>query len=127
MGQTQAAKEALWLKGLLSQIQPPGTRLSGETQALVAVDAHSSSLPIYSLAATIIYCDNQGAVALAKNPSQHSRIKHIDIQQHFVREKVAEGQIQLEYVLIVEQVADGLTKPLPKDKFSTFRRALGLL
>ena len=74
----------------------------------------------------MIYCDNQGAIALAKNPLFHARTKHIDIQHHFVREKVAEGDVELEYVATGDQVADGLTKTLPKDKFCAFRKALGL-
>ena len=64
MGQAKAAKKALWLKNLLLQIQRLGTSLyKGPSQALVAT---VSPPPLtYSLAANIIYCDNQGAVALA--------------------------------------------------------------
>jgi hypothetical protein len=105
IGQTNATKEAIWLQGFLKQINPnldPG------------------------LGATIIYGDNQGAIALAKNDQFHGRVKHIDIQHHFVREKVAEGKVDLKYVPTTEQVADGLTKPLCKDKFIAFRQAVGV-
>lgn len=102
MGQTQAVKEAIWLKDMLSQLN------------------------FNDVAATIIYCDNQGAMALAKNPQFHARTKHIDIQYHFSREKVSEGKVDLRYIPTAEQVADGLTKALCKDKFIEFRRALGL-
>ena len=122
MSQTQAIKEAIWLSRLLKQINPSTLTV---TKAFIALDS-SPSQPVYSLAATIIYCDNQRVVALAKNPTQHSRIKHIGIQQHFVREKVIMGEIELQYVPTAEQVVDGLTKPLFKDKFEFFRRALGL-
>ena len=122
MGQTQAAKEAIWLSGLLNELDTPGMPINiGE-----GLIAFGTSEPVYSLAATIIYCDNQGAQALAKNPTNHSRMKHMDIQHHFVREKVAEGQIQLEHVPTQDQIADGLTKPLPRDAFEKFRNALGL-
>ena len=104
IGQTQAAKEAIWLKTLLDQLNP------------------EDSSPV----ATIIYGDNQGAIALAKNPQFHARTKHIDIQHHFIRQKVDEGKIELQYVPTAKQVADGLTKALCKDKFILFRRALGL-
>lgn len=105
IGQTQAAKEAIWLKELLGQL-----------------NVNESEGPHV----TVLYCDNLGAMALAKNPQFHARTKHIDIQHHFVREKVAEGQIALQHVSTDQQVADGLTKPLPKDKFVLFRDTIGL-
>ena len=76
--------------------------------------------------ATIIYCDNQGAIALAKDPKFHPRTKHIAIQHHWVREKIAEQEVDLQYVETNRQIADGLTKALPKDSFEAFRAALGL-
>jgi Reverse transcriptase (RNA-dependent DNA polymerase)/gag-polypeptide of LTR copia-type len=103
LGQTQATKEAIFLRSLLQELRP-------EEQP----------------SATIIYCDNQGAIALAKNPQFHARTKHIDIQHHFVREKVASGEVDLQYVPTEEQLADGLTKPLSKEKFFKFRALLGL-
>ena len=69
---------------------------------------------------------NQGALALAKNPTQHGRTKHIDIQHHFVREKQAAGEVDLRYVPTAEQLADGLTKALPGEAFRRFRIGLGL-
>ena len=74
----------------------------------------------------MIFGDNQGAIALAKNPQFHARTKHIDLQHHWVREKQAEGKIDMRYIPTDKQVADGLTKALPKDRFITFRSALGL-
>ena len=104
IGQTQATKEAVWLRGLLDQLNPSAKC----TQAV------------------IIYCDNQGAIALAKNPQFHARTKHIDIQHHYVREQVTAGTVALEYVPTDQQVADGLTKALPRDKFEKFRELIGL-
>ena len=103
IGQTQAAKEAVWLKGLLNEIRPKG-----------------------GLQTVIIYGDNQGAIALAKNPLHHGRAKHIDIQHHWVRGQIADGHIDLKYVPTDKQVADGLTKALCRDKFEAFRALLGL-
>jgi len=78
------------------------------------------------LTTTILYGDNQGAIALAKNPQFHARSKHINIQHHYVREKVEDNTIRLEYIPTEEQVANGLTKALGKDKFDKFRLALGV-
>ena len=103
MGQTQASKEAIWLSRLMGE-------LVGEPSAK----------------ATIIYGDNQGAIAMAKNPKYHGRAKHIDIQQHWIREWVEDGSVRLKYIPTAEQVADGLTKPLSFEKFERFRLMLGV-
>ena len=125
MGQTQAIKEAVWLKSLLDQLNPEDS-----TSPLTEDDSQttppSKYTSAYALNAVIIYCDNQGAVALAKNPESHARSKHIDIQWHYQGEKVADGSITLKYVPTSEQIADGLTKPLTKEKFLIFRKALEL-
>ncbi len=62
---------------------------------------------------------------MPKIPSS-TRVQNIDIQHHFVREKKAEGQVSLQYIPTEKQVADGLTKALPKDRFVAFREAVGL-
>ena len=64
-----------------------------------------------------MYVDNQGAIALAKNPVQHQRCKHVDIKYHFIRDEVKKGTISLNYVPSQENVADIFTKPLPRAKF----------
>ena len=45
-----------------------------------------------------IYCDNQSAIAMTRNPVQHSLTKHISIRYHFIREHVMEGTIELHFV-----------------------------
>jgi hypothetical protein len=64
----------------------------------------------------IIYEDNQGAIALAKNPEYHARTKHIDIQYHFIGEHVEKGTINLKYCETAKMLADALTKPLSKQR-----------
>ena len=92
MSQTQIVKEIIWLFDLLTQLQRSSVS-SLRIKALTVYENMLSSLSIYSLVVTVIYCDNQRAVALAKNSTQHSRIKHIAIQQHFIREKIVNEQI----------------------------------
>ncbi len=74
--------------------------------------------------AIIIYENNQDVIALIKNSQFHARTKHIDIQTHFIREKVIEDFIDLIYVLIDQMIIDDLTKSSIKDKFIQFRIAL---
>jgi hypothetical protein len=53
-----------------------------------------------------IWYDNSGALALASNPIFHARTKHIEVDIHFIREKVANRDIQLHYLSTLEQIAD---------------------
>ena len=75
----------------------------------------------------IVICgDNSGSIALSKNPEHHARSKHIDIQYHFVREKVQEGLVKVEYVSTKDQAADIMTKPLTRKPYESGRLKLGL-
>lgn len=71
-----------------------------------------------SNAAVKIYKDNQGSIALAKNPEFHKRTKHIDIRYHFVREKVEDNQVVLEYCPTQDMLAEVMTKPTPATQFA---------
>jgi hypothetical protein len=70
--------------------------------------------------------DNQGAIFLASNPAQEGRTKHVRITEHFIREAVEFGEIQLYYVPTDQQFADIFTKNLDKQKFEDGRKALRL-
>jgi hypothetical protein len=59
-----------------------------------------------------LFSDSLPAIELANNPEHHAKTKHIDIQYHFVREKILEGIISLNYIPTKEQLADILTKAL---------------
>lgn len=70
--------------------------------------------------------DNQSAMALARNDAFHNRTKHIAVRHHFIREKVEDGEIDVEYVPTDRQVADVLTKPLGRVKHVRFVEGMGL-
>ena len=67
-----------------------------------------------------VYEDNQGTIALAKNPVSRQRCKHVDIKYHFIRSAVNNGTVMLEYCPTNEMVADILTKPATKNKLIKF-------
>ena len=73
-----------------------------------------------------LYVDNQGAIALAKNPVQHQRCKHIDIKYHYVRDEIENGYVNLIYVPSEQNLADIFTKPVTKVKLSNFINDLGM-
>ena len=67
-----------------------------------------------------VYEDNQGTIALAKNPVQRQRCKHVDIKYHFVRSTVSDGKEILVYCPTEQIVADIMTKPPTKSKLKNF-------
>ena len=67
----------------------------------------------------IIFCDNMSAIALSLNPVQHQRTKHIEIDVHFVRERIANNQLCVQFVSSTEQFADILTKGLSAPLFQS--------
>ncbi len=98
---SEAAKETIWLKRLLSEVT-----------TLVTTP--------------VLMVDNMSAIKLVKNPVFHKRSKHIEVRHYFVREKVDEGQLVVEHVPGDSQVADILTKPLGKNRFQQLRDMLGM-
>jgi hypothetical protein len=102
MALTLATKEAMWIKLFLTE------------------------LGVFKGGPICINCDNQSYIAQAKNPEHHARTKHIDIQYHFIREKVEEGTVKLEFCLTQEMVADVLTKALPREKHQRCTEAMGV-
>ena len=100
MAASLAAQETMWLRCLLQEM---GVEQEG---------------------ATTLLQDNQGAIAIAKNPELHSRTKHIDIRYHFIRECVESKVIKEEYCATQDMVADILTKPLGGQVFSRLRSKL---
>jgi hypothetical protein len=102
MAAAQATREAVWWRAFFTELGLPPS------------------------AATVVYSDSQGAIALGKNPEHHKRTKHIDIQHHYVREQVAAGTITMPYISTDDMVADVLTKPLAADRHARLARAMGV-
>ena len=69
-------------------------------------------------APVIIKCNNQGAIAISKDNKFHTRMKHIEIRYHYIRECVANGKVVVEYVPTAENITDAFTKPLTRPRFT---------
>jgi hypothetical protein len=76
--------------------------------------------------ATLVYCDNISAVYMSFNPVQHRRTKHIEIDLHFVRERVVVGDLRVLHVSTTSQYADIFTKGIPSLVFTEFRTSLNV-
>ncbi|KAF9685782.1 hypothetical protein SADUNF_Sadunf03G0089900 [Salix dunnii] len=68
-----------------------------------------------------LLCDNVGATQLSLNPVMHSRMKHIAIDLHFVHDFVRKGKLRVAHVHTDDQLADLLTKPLARSRFTSLR------
>ena len=65
--------------------------------------------------------DNQGALALVKNPYLYERLKHIDVCYYYIRDLAKKKKLEIEYILIADMPANRLTKPLARIAFKRFR------
>ncbi|KAI3686614.1 hypothetical protein L1987_80294 [Smallanthus sonchifolius] len=101
-GVANVVSEVCWLRNLLLELYHPLQR------------------------ATLVYCDNVSAIYLSGNPVQHQRTKHVEMDIHFVREKVAKGEVRVLHVPSRYQIADIFTKGLPKVLFDDFRTSLNI-
>lgn len=79
-----------------------------------------------SIDSTMVLCDSKSAIQLAENPTTHERTKHIDIDCHFIREYVPTKFLKLIHVRTGQQLADLLTKALPRVKFNDLMCKLGM-
>lgn len=100
---TEAGQELLWLRRMMD-----------------AFGCHDSD-------PTILQSDNLGAIHLSSKSIFHGRTKHIEIQHHWIREIVKQGDIKLQHCPTEEMVADLLTKPLGKRQFLKLRSKLGMI
>ena len=65
----------------------------------------------------MLWCDNVSALALASNPIFHARTKHIEVDYHYIREKVLAKELKLNFISTLDQLADIFTKALPSPRF----------
>ncbi|XP_019150243.1 PREDICTED: uncharacterized protein LOC109147061 [Ipomoea nil] len=74
-----------------------------------------------------LWCDNLGATYMCANPVFHARTKHVEIDYHFVRDKVSTGEFLVNFVSTKDQLADIFTKPLASARFSSLRENLNVV
>ena len=74
-----------------------------------------------------LYCDNKSTISIAHNPVHHDRTKHVEVDQHFIKEKLDGNIISIEYVPTSHQLADLLTKGLSEHILEFLVGKLGLI
>ena len=103
MAACEAAKEAVWIQRLLSEIK----------------NCEAKTVPIR--------CDNQISISLIRNPEHHQKTKHIEVKYFFVRDQQKAGRIDVTYIGTEDQLADMLTKPLPRPRLEDLRGRIGVV
>jgi hypothetical protein len=94
------AKELIWLQYLLKDLR------------------------MLKYAPKVLFCDNQGAISLAKNPTHNAKTKHVDVQLHFIGDHLEKGTFNVEYCPTEDMLADLMMKGLVRERHG---RLLGLL
>ena len=101
---SEASSEAIWMKCFITELGVVPSALDPMT----------------------IYCENMGAIANAQEPRSHKKMKHIKVRFHVIREYVKNGDIKICKVHIDLNVADPLTKALPRAKHDLHQDAMGV-
>ncbi|KAI3723535.1 hypothetical protein L2E82_35178 [Cichorium intybus] len=101
---SEASKEAAWLKNFI-----------GDLGVVPSIQEPME-----------LFCDNEGAVALTKEPRDHGKSRHIDRKYHYIRHKVEEGHLVVKRVSSKDNPADPLTKALSRIKHNQHARSIGL-
>ncbi|MCO5590430.1 hypothetical protein L7F22_044400 [Adiantum nelumboides] len=118
-----------------SKRQPTVSMSSCEAKYKAATDAAKEALRIGNFLKEVnvkfnlphvIFCDSIAAIDASKKPKQSEKLKHLDIQEHFIRQKVEEEEIQLIYISTQDNAADFLTKSLQVDKHRKCIDMLGM-
>lgn len=104
----------------LSTCEAEYMALASTIQECIYLEQLLRSIDGYQYSPTLVYEDNQGTIALAKNPVSRQRCKHVDIKYHFIRSIVNDGKMTLVYCSTEEMVADVMTKPVTKPKLKKF-------
>jgi histone deacetylase 1/2 len=100
--------------------------VANATAEIIWIQALLGELGVSQSQPSILWCDNIGATYISSNPVFHARTKHIEVDFHFVRERVAQKLLRIRFISSKDQLADIFTKPLPLPLFQRCRRNLNL-
>jgi hypothetical protein len=100
---SSAGRDIIWMRSLLTEL---GHKMDKPSPLMV---------------------DNQSALKVLKNPEHHSKMKHIDIKMHWIRQEIKRRAIEVHFLPTSDMIADILTKPLPRAAVERHRLALGLM
>jgi histone deacetylase 1/2 len=100
--------------------------MANATAEVIWIESLLAKLGIQQDEPPMLWCDNLGATYLSANPVFHARAKYIEIDFHFVKERVTNKQLQVRFIPSQDQLADGFTKSPPTRQFEDFKHNLNL-
>ena len=101
---SEAAKEAVWIKKFITEL--------GVVPSIVHL--------------ILLYCNNNGAIAQAKEPRSHQRSKHVLRRYHLIREIICRNDVKIEKIPTDHNIVDPLTKPFPQKKYESHVLSYGM-
>jgi hypothetical protein len=101
--------------------------MADATTKVMWVQTILNELGIQSPHSVRLWCDNMGAKYLASNAIFHGRMKHVEVDYHFVRDQVTKKLLDVRFISTSDQVADGFMKPLPQGRLLEFQYNLNLI
>ncbi|CAL9017802.1 unnamed protein product, partial [Prunus brigantina] len=101
-GMTKGICELIWLKRLLTELVYKPTSVMN------------------------LFCDNKAVIAIAHNPVQHDRTKHVEVDRHYIKQKLEAKVIQFPFVKFEDQLVDILTKAISSKAFHNSLDQLGI-
>jgi hypothetical protein len=108
-----------------SSIEAKYKAMADTTIEVMWVQSVLCELHVSYLRSARLWCDNMGAKYLASNPIFHGRMKHVDIDYHFVCDQVLQ-KLHVQFISTSDQVADGFTKSLPQGRLLEFQHNLNV-
>lgn len=118
-----------WASKKKTTVSQSSTEAEYRSLAMTAADIFwlrqlLNDVHVYGSSSPLIWCDNKSAIQLARNPVFHGRTKHVEVDFHFIREKVVHRDLLLQHISTEFQLAYILTKPLTTTRFSFLRSKL---
>lgn len=110
-------------------VSKSSTELEYRSLAIIAAELYwvrmlMRGLGLFLKHPPIVYCDNISAISLAPNPVFHARTKQVEVDYHFIREKVVRGDLQVRFVSSIDQLANIFTKGLSSARFMLLKNKL---
>ena len=123
INQIQIVKKIIWFFELFNELNTFNMFINIEKVFIIYEILKS----VYCLIVTVIYYNNQKTQTFVKNFINYFRMKHMNIQHHFVREKIIEKQIQLKHVFTTKQIINDFIKSFFRNNFEKFRKTLSFI